>query len=207
MQCERKVVRASFGARTRFRYVLRWRTVAGMERRTMASLGKEMARRKDGERPCASLTARRSSGFDCNVPFSRRRLPTGMNSLSVQVRPRKTVMYRSLLSLPSTHSHRWSLSILPPPPLSPRPTHTPQSPPPTLAQRAAQPSMSQRLHFARPPLTACFRAALIPDMVSPLRARPRKFSTPIFWSYIILTSLHRAFTAVSAVSRRSRPRR
>lgn len=36
---------------------------------------------EDGERPCASLTARRSSGFDCNVPFSRRRLPTGaMNS-------------------------------------------------------------------------------------------------------------------------------
>lgn len=29
-------------------------------------------------RPCACLTARRSSGFDCNVPFSRRRLPTGM---------------------------------------------------------------------------------------------------------------------------------
>ena len=79
----------------------------------MASLGKEMARRKDGERPCASLTARRSSGFDCNVPFSRRRLPTGMKSLSVQVRPRKTVVYRSLLSLPSTHSHRWSLSIPP----------------------------------------------------------------------------------------------
>ena len=109
-------------ARTRFRYVLRWRTVAGMERRTMASLGKEMARRKDGERPCASLTARRSSGFDCNVPFSRRRLPIFGVVGATTIKTCQTVVYRynifhlqsflvfvffflSLLKIALLHSH------------------------------------------------------------------------------------------------------
>lgn len=113
-----------------------------------------MARRKDEEEACACLTARGSSGFDCNVPFaaaianSHERLPR--LQLSVLAKHACITLF---------HFHRPSFTSIPAliPPTS--------SAHPTRAVHCTAVHVPGAFQF-----TACLGAALsIPDMVSPLR--------------------------------------